>query len=269
MESVFRRMVAVYYNGSNSEDVLQVVRDQSITRSTWSVAAEDVHNLVLHETSTSGLEHDWTVPKMRWVVMAPDFGLKDILNNERFWARYGSLKSTIQIAEQSILDAAKDYTDEHPGPQGPQGEQGPAGATGAQGPTGPKGDTGSVGPQGNPGATGNTGATGPKGDTGATGAQGPAGPSKGAVLALKSVNYTALSILGIGATVNVPVTWDVTLGTTAYKTLVALDQTLLANFNWTEDATQRTATATRIVLTAKAAIALSLAGVLHAQAIST
>jgi hypothetical protein len=112
MEIVFRRMVAVKYTGCNVEEVLSVVREQSITRSVWSAELQDEDLLVLHEQSDDGTLHStWKVPLGYWVVMAPDFGLKDILAEKRFRSQYGSLNDTIEETKAAILQATEEYVD--------------------------------------------------------------------------------------------------------------------------------------------------------------
>jgi hypothetical protein len=130
------------------------------------------------------------------------------------------------------------------GPQGPRGEQGATGATGSKGDVGAKGDTGQPGQQGVKGDQGATGATGPRGDTGATGATGPVGATgaTGATGAQGSAGTPAdmtrvtaleqqklqveyrdgiavpavVSLLGISATVDIPLTWSTPFPDTGY-----------------------------------------------------
>lgn len=110
-----------------------------------------------------------------------------------------------------------------PGPTGPQGLVGAAGDkgdTGAVGPQGAKGIQGDVGPAGPIGPKGDTGTAGPQGAIGPTGPQGPAGTSADMtrVTALEAqkiqIEYrdgisvpAVLSLLGISATVDIPVAW--------------------------------------------------------------
>jgi hypothetical protein len=138
--------------------------------------------------------------------------------------------------------------------------------TGATGPQGPKGDTGATG------AAGSTGAQGPKGDTGstgATGATGPAGPSSGAVLDLVSVAVNILS-LGNGASTNIAMTWNSPgVGRTDYKVKFATDNALIGKLKFAlASSPAPTATGCTITATAQQAITLSLAGVVHCQAIT-
>ena len=77
-----------------------------------------------------------------------------------------------------------------PGAQGPAGEQGPMGRSGGRGPAGP------TGPEGPPGPTGPAGATGPAGPAGPTGATGTTGPSGLSQAYSKSVNNSAIPLVG-------------------------------------------------------------------------
>jgi hypothetical protein len=104
MESVFRRMLAVKYDGTNSDEVLEVVRDQSVTASIWSIKGEDETGLVLTESNEMGLGYDWNVPLEFWVVVAPDMGLKEIIDDDKFNSCYGSLDRTIAVATQDIIE---------------------------------------------------------------------------------------------------------------------------------------------------------------------
>lgn len=130
-----------------------------------------------------------------------------------------------------------------PGPQGPKGDQGPQGIAGPKGDTGSVGATGSAGPKGDagsagaagptgakgdagaPGSVGPTGAVGPqgaKGDTGAQGATGPQGPAGVANLIVGMGSYNLTGTLLAGATQEVTVTLDKTMGSATYQVAYAL-----------------------------------------------
>nr|WP_316639726.1 DNRLRE domain-containing protein [uncultured Roseateles sp.] len=127
--------------------------------------------------------------------------------------------------------ARLDLTLADQGPAGPQGTPGAKGATGATGPkgdTGPAGPIGLTGPPGAPGATGATGAPGAKGATGATGPQGLQGiqgPNGvvdtktwyGAIASVVTVTNNGFAF--IGPTVNMTVTGNQKIVTSAAFTI--------------------------------------------------
>lgn len=157
------------------------------------------------------------------------------------------------MTDTSIPEAVASYMAANPPAAGAQGQPGPKGDTGAAGAAGAKGDTGQVG------------AAGAKGDVGATG---PAGPSSGAVLDLTSVAVNVLS-LGSGATTEIPMTWNNSLGRTDYVVKFATDNALVGKLKFTVKAgATKTATGCTLIATAQVLIALSLAGVVHCQAIT-
>lgn len=113
---------------------------------------------------------------------------------------------------------------------------------------------------------GPTGATGPVGPAGPAG---PAGPSSGATLDGKSVAVSVVT-LGAGATVDLPaMTWNGNLGRTDYRVIFYPDNALIGRLNFAVKAgATKTATGMVIQVTAISAITLSLAGVVHCQAVT-
>ncbi|MEV4350962.1 collagen-like protein [Actinoplanes sp. NPDC049596] len=233
METVFRRQVAVQYDGANKAEVLRVVREQSITRSMWSVKSESANGLVLHERNqASTLEKDWTVPLNSWVVMAPDFGLKDILSDAMFQARYGNLDGTIDDTKATIIAATQAYVDatKVPGPKGDKGDRGLQGERGLQGVAGTNGKDAVVG-----------------------------------FPCIKSVAVPAIALFS--GTREVVVTWPRTLPNTNYGVDVAEDATVIGKYTYAVKANSKTTTGFTLLVTNTTLLTVAL-GVVHVQAYS-
>lgn len=97
------------------------------------------------------------------------------------------------------------------------------------------------------------------------GAAGP--PGQPGFLDGKSVNVNIVSLLGVGATVEIPMTWNRTLPNTSYSAVFLPDLALLGKFTFAvKPGVSKTATGCTIVATATTTVAIGLLGVVHVVA---
>ena len=262
-DAMFRRFWAVPYDG-DPQPILDSVNEWQSTRTdgtTWDILSANETEMKLRFMQTNNYSSFHTIPAGKVLLFEGESGPMQIVDHAYYDRVYRKLNEVGRmIADFMMVD--QDFINwvQQNAPAGPQGEPGEPGAPGLPG---LPGSTGPTGP------TGLTGPAGPSGPTGPMGPTGPPGPSSGATLDGKSVQINIISVLGIGATAEFPMSWNTNLGRTDYRVIFLPDLSLVGRLSYAVKAgASKTATGMTIVVTALTPVNVSVNGVVHCHAVT-